>query len=164
MDLPHRRFYTPATEYKSVRSEFNLFQDSGTSGEDNGAGGGGGFGLQPIPSVIDLPTRAGVGVEVGGIGSGVDSRELFLKMRVGSSSKILGLGGDEKMRDDSGSVSRYGDKESAWKDGQGLDVKRYDADGEVFFRLVLHDLLIFNCYLFSVNQSHRICWYSCLGY
>lgn len=57
--LPRRRFYTPATEYKSVPSEFH----SSSSG---------GFGLRPIPSVIDLPSNVGVGVEVGGIGSGVN--------------------------------------------------------------------------------------------
>ncbi|KAJ7249383.1 sphingosine-1-phosphate phosphatase [Mycena rebaudengoi] len=44
--LPHRRFYTPATQYTSV--------------PPMGA-------LRPIPSVLDLPTT---GVEVGGIGSG----------------------------------------------------------------------------------------------
>ncbi|KAJ7863734.1 sphingosine-1-phosphate phosphatase [Mycena olivaceomarginata] len=47
MRLPHRRFYTPATDYTSV-------PPVGT--------------LRPIPSVIDLTSTAGV--EVGGIGSG----------------------------------------------------------------------------------------------
>ncbi|THU78390.1 hypothetical protein K435DRAFT_887845 [Dendrothele bispora CBS 962.96] len=56
--LPNRRFYTPATDYKSVPSEFNSSES--------------GLGLRPIPSVIDLPgTGLGVGIEVGGIGSGV---------------------------------------------------------------------------------------------
>src|SRR5690348_10144707 len=49
--LPSRRFYTPATDYTSVPSEFS------------------GDGLHPIPSVIDLPSSARI--EVGGIGSGV---------------------------------------------------------------------------------------------
>ncbi|KAJ7199136.1 sphingosine-1-phosphate phosphatase [Mycena pura] len=47
MRLPHRRFYTPATDYTRVPP-----LDA----------------LRPIPSVIDLPATAGV--EVGGIGSG----------------------------------------------------------------------------------------------
>lgn len=44
--LPHRRFYTPATDYKSVPSEF----------------GSGGV-LRPIPSVIDLPGELEVEVD-----------------------------------------------------------------------------------------------------
>ena len=56
--LPNRRFYTPATDYKSVPS---------------------GIGLRPIPSVIDLAGELGVEgdgwtwgeeVEVSGIGRG----------------------------------------------------------------------------------------------
>ncbi|TFK21744.1 sphingosine-1-phosphate phosphatase [Coprinopsis marcescibilis] len=57
--LPNRRFYTPATEYKNVPSEFQV-------GED------GNIALQAIPSVIDLPSSAGVMFETGGIGSGTD--------------------------------------------------------------------------------------------
>lgn len=57
VSLPNRRFYTPATQYNVMPSEFSQ------------AGGGLG-GLRPIPSVIDLPSTGGVGVEVGGIGSG----------------------------------------------------------------------------------------------
>ncbi|KAK7046938.1 sphingosine-1-phosphate phosphatase [Favolaschia claudopus] len=49
MRLPHRRFYTPATDYTAVPPVDAL--------------------RRPIPSVIDLPSTA-VGVEVGGIGSG----------------------------------------------------------------------------------------------
>ena len=61
--LPHRIFYTPATEYKSVPSEF--FH---SSTEDRGAGK---FGLHPIPSVIDLPSRAGV---LAGGGGGLNEK------------------------------------------------------------------------------------------
>jgi len=53
--LPQQHFYTPATDHKSVPSEFH--SDSP-----------GGFTLHPIPSVIDLPSTVGVGVDVGGIG------------------------------------------------------------------------------------------------
>ena len=119
--LPHRRFYTPATEYKNVPSEFHLFHSSSIAGgrEDRGAGT---FGLHPIPSVIDLPTSAGMGVEVGGFGSGVEGVSKDLKMRVFGSG---GVGNGEKM----GNGNRD-DKESAGKDGQISDVKHYDADGE----------------------------------
>jgi dihydrosphingosine 1-phosphate phosphatase len=87
--------------------------------EDRGAGT---FGLHPIPSVIDLPTGAGVGVEVGGFGSGVGGVSKSLKMRVLGSG---GVSNGEKM----GNGNRD-DKESAGKDGQISDVKHYDADGE----------------------------------
>ncbi|TEB29871.1 hypothetical protein FA13DRAFT_1755388 [Coprinellus micaceus] len=59
--LPNRRFYTPATEYKNVPSEFHV-------GED------GTIELHAIPSVIDLPSSAGVIEETGGIGSGTSGR------------------------------------------------------------------------------------------
>src|ERR1700732_1936696 len=54
--LPHRRFYTPATDYKNVPSE---------------------LGLRPIPSVIDLPehlameTEIDIGTKASGFGLGV---------------------------------------------------------------------------------------------
>ncbi|KAF5351029.1 hypothetical protein D9756_008418 [Leucocoprinus leucothites] len=49
--LPNRRFYTPATEYKSVPSEFAVTPQ--------------GLGvLHPIPSVIDLPSQVGVGINM----------------------------------------------------------------------------------------------------
>ncbi|KAG5637587.1 hypothetical protein H0H81_004038 [Sphagnurus paluster] len=71
--LPNRRFYTPATDYKSVPSDFNSAS-----------------GLHAIPSVIDLPSTAGggagIGIEVGGIGSGVRgvSTTGAMKMRGGA--------------------------------------------------------------------------------
>lgn len=49
--LPKRRFYTPATEYKSVPSEFAVTPQ--------------GLGvLHPIPSVIDLPSKVDVGIDM----------------------------------------------------------------------------------------------------
>jgi len=49
--LPHRRFYTPATDYKSVPSEFAVTPQ--------------GLGvLHPIPSVIDLPSKVDVGIDM----------------------------------------------------------------------------------------------------
>jgi dihydrosphingosine 1-phosphate phosphatase len=122
--LPHRRFYTPATEYKSVPSEF--FH---SSTEDRGAGK---FGLHPIPSVIDLPSRAGVGIEVGGIGGGSGE----LKMRVGGGpGNRRGDGGElnEKTRDEDELYTTLNDKEKVGKDEQIPDVKHYDADGKLKF-------------------------------
>lgn len=124
--LPHRRFYTPATEYKSVPSEFH-------------PDASGGFGLHPIPSVIDLPSSVGVGVEVGGIGSGVDG--------VSNLHSSL-LGGDLKMRNGgnvngNGNMAIKGHADTFVKskhlngaagydnerNGKGDIVKHYDADG-----------------------------------
>ena len=93
-------------------------------------GGAGMFGLHPIPSVIDLPTNAGVGFEVGqsGSGSGIDGVSRDLKMRVGGGGGAgNGVNGevDEKIRNGNG----Y-DKERVGKDGQISAVKHYDADGK----------------------------------
>ena len=114
--LPHRRFYTPATEYKSVPSEFH----SNSSG---------GFGLRPIPSVIDLPTKVGVGREVGGIGSGMNGvsdmhvigfNESLLKTRRGRSVRDTVVKSQDLFVD---KESRRGNKQ----------VKHYDVDGMVPF-------------------------------
>ncbi|KAL1738138.1 hypothetical protein HDZ31DRAFT_51449, partial [Schizophyllum fasciatum] len=64
VDLPNRRFYTPATDYKSVPSEFVDER--------------GGFRLHAIPSVIDLPSMSGM--EVGGVGSGVSGHSVAYRM------------------------------------------------------------------------------------
>ncbi|TFK39306.1 hypothetical protein BDQ12DRAFT_682538 [Crucibulum laeve] len=113
--LPHRRFYTPATEYKNVPSEFNSPS---------------GFGLHPIPSVIDLPGSAGVGVEIGGIGSGSS---------VGGMSNVNGT--EIKMRGSQGQTSLntvqdhfdekgfdHGFEREEREDKAGQPVKHYDAD------------------------------------
>ena len=105
--LPHRRFYTPATDYTSVPPE---------------------KGLRPIPSVIDLPrmveyeanaastARAGAG---GGYGT------ITMKQRSGRGAGVQGSsapGEDEK----SGAAKE-------WSEPRGKrardDVKHYDADG-----------------------------------
>ncbi|KIM45566.1 hypothetical protein M413DRAFT_430272 [Hebeloma cylindrosporum] len=138
--LPHRRFYTPATEYKSVPSEFHS------------SGDGGGFGLHPIPSVIDLPSPGQMGVEVGGIGSGVEGvsnvegvssvhmdGERDVKIRSGTGASLATSGSlvshdNEKI----GSVSPGPvlDKESTGKEGQAPPVKHYDAD--VLTKLIVY--------------------------
>ncbi|KAF5369021.1 hypothetical protein D9758_002980 [Tetrapyrgos nigripes] len=110
--LPNRRFYTPATDYKSVPSEFH-------HGEP-------GLGLRPIPSVIDLPgTGLGVGVEVGGIGSGVDGygREgSEIKSRAEKTKTNGALGGEKGSIANDASV---GEKDQGKGD---VTVTHYDAD------------------------------------
>lgn len=116
MQLPHRRFYTPATQYKSVPSEFHA------------SGGRGGFGLHPIPSVIDLPGTGGVSVEVGGIGSGsqtygyANNGGADLKNRNGAGNGHASS--EASPKSDNGNGAAF-DKESMGKEG----VKHYDADG-----------------------------------
>ncbi|KXN85562.1 Dihydrosphingosine 1-phosphate phosphatase YSR3 [Leucoagaricus sp. SymC.cos] len=107
--LPNRRFYTPATEYKSVPSEFA--QGLGV--------------LHPIPSVIDLPSQVGVGIDngEGANASAMKDRqgERDVKMRnVNYSSTSNGSGKT------TGSVQvkiRVEDE-----DAKGEPVKHYDAD------------------------------------
>lgn len=105
--LPHRRFYTPATEYKNVPSEFHV------------AGPGGGFGLHPIPSVIDLPATGDIGFEVGGIGSGVD-----INGPGNDFKKIRSVHGSAVSSEKGGFVNVNG----VDKDEEDEKVKHYDAD------------------------------------
>lgn len=118
--LPNRRFYTPATDYKSVPSEFSA------------TGRGGGFGLHPIPSVIDLPGTGGVGVEVGGIGSGsgvggmADFGVNEIKLRGGTASSS---DSGDKGKLGNGTVRMYEEKERTLESKTGEPVKHYDADG-----------------------------------
>ncbi|KAF9538128.1 hypothetical protein CPC08DRAFT_808238 [Agrocybe pediades] len=115
--LPHRRFYTPATEYKTVPSEFHSPGDDGV------------FGLHPIPSVIDLPSAGGVGFEVGGIGSGVEGAtygDRDLKIR-----PVNGNGTSNGYSEKNGNVNislGASDQERLGKDGPRPNVKHYDAD------------------------------------
>ncbi|PPQ67328.1 hypothetical protein CVT26_007249 [Gymnopilus dilepis] len=123
--LPTRRFYTPATEYKSVPSEFHSSSE------------GGGFELHPIPSVIDLPSAGIVGIEVGGIGSGVEGASFYqtsdsqIKMRSGNGVDNVNGNANHKGHDwqaKNGVVPIPSDKERAGKDGQAGGVAHYDAD------------------------------------
>ncbi|KAG5647237.1 hypothetical protein DXG03_000772 [Asterophora parasitica] len=113
--LPKRRFYTPATDYKNVPSEFS------------------GTGLHPIPSVIDLPSSGGVGIEVGGIGSGVSgvsSRGNAIKLRGGSTISESEKGRVGHGRDVSNGNGRLPYPEEKLREGKdGQDVAHYDADG-----------------------------------
>ncbi|THV04795.1 hypothetical protein K435DRAFT_746622 [Dendrothele bispora CBS 962.96] len=108
--LPNRRFYTPATDYKSVPSEFNSSES--------------GLGLRPIPSVIDLPgTGLGVGIEVGGIGSGVgvDGRNRSEIKSRAEKGKVNGV----MEKDSVGNGVGVGEKDNGKED---TTVKHYDAD------------------------------------
>ena len=108
--LPRRRFYTPATEYKSVPSEFH--SDSP-----------GGFTLHPIPSVIDLPSTVGVGGIRSGVKSFSDSHwsnGSLLKLRSGN-----GSGSDDPPMEIKNS-DKLVDKES--RGNLNDKVKHYDAD------------------------------------
>ncbi|EKM76419.1 hypothetical protein AGABI1DRAFT_78483 [Agaricus bisporus var. burnettii JB137-S8] len=111
--LPNRRFYTPATEYKSVPSEFAMTKQ--------GVGV-----LHPIPSLIDLPGSVGFDVEV----------DMDIGERKGKRVRIVNGGvfnGNEKI----GKVVNVGgnggglhvtfdhDEE---EDNKGQGVKHYDAD------------------------------------
>lgn len=104
--LPHRRFYTPATDYTSVPSE---------------------KGLYPIPSVIDLPSMMDVDMDAGASGqrfglSGGIYGERSVKLR---GAKARGRLPDAYPAEKAGlglGVDEYGAKEDV--------VKHYDADGE----------------------------------
>lgn len=109
--LPNRRFYTPATDYTNVP----LSPDGG---------------LRPIPSVIDLPGTSGVGVEMGGIGSGMrpvwKGRRELVRMRGNANAKS--------------SLSMYTNGttiEEQKASGEKGVVKHYDADGVFSIFLIL---------------------------
>jgi hypothetical protein len=139
--------------------------------EFHSPGEGGGFGLHPIPSVIDLPGTAGVSVEVGGIGSGVrgvsrasDYRRMNgssdLKMRSGAgnglAAKWTEVGNGEK-NGNGNAVAQ--DKESNGKDGLPGDVKHYDADGALFPCLNDQVYNFADALLSSINQGYCLLWH-----
>ncbi|KAJ7150857.1 sphingosine-1-phosphate phosphatase [Mycena crocata] len=120
MRLPHRRFYTPATDYTRVPPA---------------------AALRPIPSVIDLTSGAGVGVEVGGIGSGSGAYSLLgTEKNVNASGLRRRADAVEAAR--GGSSPTEGDMglgpggELELEDGQGAEVKHYDAD--VLTKLIVY--------------------------
>ena len=108
--LPNRRFYTPATEYKSVPSEFAVTSQ--------------GLGvLHPIPSVIDLPSQVGVRVDMdeGVCASTVKDRlgEVEVKLR-----SVSGSYGSNKFSGNARAKMYVKDEEA-----KAVPVKHYDADG-----------------------------------
>ncbi|KAJ7859281.1 hypothetical protein B0H13DRAFT_2672349 [Mycena leptocephala] len=95
MRLPNRRFYTPATDYTSVPPV--------------GA-------LRPIPSVIDLPSTAGVEPTAAGEGRAAQAR---------------GGGGGSARRG-----AHVLESEAVFDEGEGEEVKHYDAD--VLTKLIVY--------------------------
>ncbi|EIN09036.1 hypothetical protein PUNSTDRAFT_87143 [Punctularia strigosozonata HHB-11173 SS5] len=97
--LPHRRFYTPATDYKSVPAE---------------------KGLHPIPSVIDLPTQVEEVVDGDGLGRP--------SLRVPNGMKYRGGGGGKQggAREKAGNGGELGLGLDSDVDVEY--VKHYDAD------------------------------------
>ena len=115
--LPHRRFYTPATDYTSVPPE---------------------KGLRPIPSVIDLPSMVEYEVDSMAAASSTAPRR-----REGLQIKNRGRGGgggggrqemDEKVvaRNEKGASANVKGR-GEMEEPSGKDVKHYDADGECSF-------------------------------
>ncbi|EJF56556.1 hypothetical protein DICSQDRAFT_71301 [Dichomitus squalens LYAD-421 SS1] len=106
--LPHRRFYTPATDYTSVPPE---------------------KGLRPIPSVIDLPRM--VEYEVDGVGASdaaaSTARRSYsaIKNRKGGRVEM-----DEKVvaMNEKSAKGRPGLSVELDEETGGKDVKHYDAD------------------------------------
>ncbi|TRM64665.1 hypothetical protein BD626DRAFT_547068 [Schizophyllum amplum] len=111
-DLPNRRFYTPATDYKNVPSEFVDER--------------GGFRLHAIPSVIDLPGMAGM--EVGGVGSGVSGHAVA--RRLGESEMKLRQGGGvtTEKANNTPLPSRPGTPSPREEETMVQRLKHYDAD------------------------------------
>lgn len=104
--LPHRRFYTPATDYKDVPVD---------------------KGLHPIPSVLDLPGM--LELEVDGVSTARTSRSALgargLKMRAGR-----GLGSGRPEKGVSGSREGLGLGLEEMGEKPNDVVRHYDADGE----------------------------------
>ncbi|KAH7904371.1 hypothetical protein BJ138DRAFT_1019219 [Hygrophoropsis aurantiaca] len=106
--LPHRRFYTPATDYANVPM-----------------GGGGGGALRSIPSVIDLPGMIEVDVSgrgEPGLGVPTGMRGGELKRRGGGNGIGAGTGNRNGSAHDNGSANEL---EKAQPSKQ---VEHYDAD------------------------------------
>ncbi|KAJ6470219.1 sphingosine-1-phosphate phosphatase [Mycena vitilis] len=117
MRLPHRRFYTPATDYTSVPPV---------------------AALRAIPSVIDLTSTAGV--EVGGIGSGsgIGNGNPYAQLNGNGGAK--GKGVLVRRRAEAVEAARGGgasvqESETALDD-EGGAVKHYDAD--VLTKLIVY--------------------------
>lgn len=126
--LPHRRFYTPATDYTSVPPE---------------------KGLHPIPSVIDLPSHLAVDATGMSTATIMDMDSRFhpyralrnlegtgLKARNASGNSLSGAAVAEKPRG-KGYVeleknSANGNLAEEVSNDEDDVVKRYDVDGKFF--------------------------------
>jgi len=135
--------------------------------EFHSSGDGGGFGLHPIPSVIDLPSTSSMVFEVGGIGSGVEGvsnvrGKRDLKMRSGNGAAYAAngsLSNGHSEKNGNGSHGPVSDKESTGKEGQAPPVKHYDADGMFWHPFLAVVLYSFRSLLFSSYKSHSLRWH-----
>ncbi|KAL4258395.1 Phosphatidic acid phosphatase type 2/haloperoxidase domain-containing protein [Pleurotus pulmonarius] len=133
LSLPHRRFYTPATDYTSVPSDF-----APVSG---GRGGAAALGMglgRAVPSVIDLSAIGEEGEEeergrnLGAVrsrsnASRIDDKAVGLGLGLGASSPLARYGDGNRIGVDDGETNgRLGEREV--KDKYGEPVKHYDAD------------------------------------
>jgi hypothetical protein len=137
--LPNRRFYTPATDYKNVPSEF----------------GSGGV-LRPIPSVIDLPGELEVGVDAdwGAASSGRRPAAIAgfnTKMRSNGNGSAQGRDKGEKGWELEKNEDRYANGK------QGETVKHYDADGGSFFFLTASFPTCGSCCLLWLSPDKGDC-------
>lgn len=134
LSLPHRRFYTPATDYTSVPSDF-----AGVNGGRGGAALGMGLG-RAVPSVIDLSAigeeeeeeergRKLEAVRSRSNASRNDDKAVGLGLGLGASSPLARYGDGNRIGVDDGETNdRLGEGEV--KDKYGEPVKHYDADGK----------------------------------
>lgn len=134
LSLPHRRFYTPATDYTNVPSDF-----VGVNGGRGGAALGMGLG-RAVPSVIDLSAigdedeqeeRNGQseGVRSRGSANRIDDKAVGLGLGLGASSPLARYGDGNRIGIDDGETNvQLGEGEV--KDKYGEPVKHYDADGK----------------------------------
>lgn len=106
-DLPHRRFYTPATDYARLPVE---------------------NGLRPIPSVIDLPGA----LEVSGVNGSEQSRHAIKRRGAGHEKMYKGSGGTNASASLENGKSLEVDKMGVVATEV---VKHYDADGALSFSL-----------------------------
>jgi dihydrosphingosine 1-phosphate phosphatase len=106
--LPHRRFYTPATDYKSVPAE---------------------NGLHPIPSVIDLPTQIEEVVDGSGIGRPTLRGPYQRAIKHRSGYKHPGLNKANGLKEKSTSFVNGSELALDTNDVELELVKHYDADG-----------------------------------
>lgn len=109
-ELPKRRFYTPATKYKNVPSEFSKE----------------GRLLHSIPSVIDLPGT--------GVVEKCNGNEFRGRRPRGIKKRLVSV--DKGRRESEVAVGEVGVSDED-QDKDGEPIKHYDADGEFLFCLWL---------------------------
>lgn len=125
MTLPHRRFYTPATDYTNV--PFSADHSS----------------LRALPSVLDLPGM--VELEVDGVSASVDGARRVAS-RMGSGGKLCSAHERSRSRGPEMAKSKTVAFGSLGHDqelggNEPYTVKHYDADGELSDYLFDEDVI-----------------------